>query len=95
MLVFATSVNPDCSLRGIPKFAVTGPPRHGQSQVLNRSGQPHFAAGPYAACNAVTVPGVVVTYTPAAGFSGTDSVTLDEIEVNGGHRAVQVTSTVQ
>jgi dienelactone hydrolase len=95
VVVFATSVNPDCSLRGVPKFAVTGPPRHGVTQVLNRSGQPHFAAGPYAACNAVTVPGVVVTYTPAAGFSGTDSVTLDETGINGGRRAVQVTLTVR
>lgn len=95
VLGFASAVNPDCSSRGLPSLAVTQAPAHGSSLVFRQLGHPHFGSGPYAACNAVLVPGVVITYTPLPGFSGQDAMTFEETDVSGGHRVFRIALTVQ
>lgn len=95
VLDFSLAVNRDCSSRGLPKLWVSQPPAHGTSSVLQRDGHPHFAPGPFAACNAALVPGIAVTYTPAPGFSGSDALTFEETDVNGGHHVFRVALMVR
>jgi dienelactone hydrolase len=95
-LDFAYAVNPDCTSRGLAKISVTQPPEHGSAAVLTQDGHPSFPLGhPFAKCNVLTVPGVSVTYTPEPGFVGSDTVTFDETNVDGGRRSFRVTLTVQ
>jgi len=95
-LNFAFAVNPDCSSRGLPKLWISQTPEHGVAAVLTREGHPVFPAGhPFAKCNVASVPGTAVTYTPASGFVGLDTVTFEEIDVDGGHRSFRVVLTVQ
>jgi dienelactone hydrolase len=95
-LNFAFAVNPDCSSRGLSKLWVSQPPAHGTSAILTRDGHPRFPPGhPFAACNTVRVPGVAVTYTPAPGFSGSDTMTFEETDLDGGHHVFRMALTVQ
>jgi dienelactone hydrolase len=89
-------VNPDCSPRGVPKLWITRPPAHGTAQVATRDDHPRYAQGnPYARCNTVRVPVAVVTYTPATGFAGADSLGFEEIDLDHQDRAFQITITVK
>ncbi len=95
-LNFAYAVNPDCTSRGLAKISVTQSPEHGSAAVLTQDGHPTFPPGhPFAKCNVLTVPGVSVTYTPEPGFMGSDTVTFDETNVDGGRRSFRITLTVQ
>ena len=95
-LNFAYAVNPDCTPNGLPNLAVSLPPEHGTTAVLTQSGHPSFPPGhPLANCDAGTVPGVAVTYTPAPGFVGADALTFKETTVDGVHRWFHVTLTVK
>ena len=95
-LNFAYAVNPDCTSRGLPKLWISQPPQHGAAAVLTQDGHPGFPPGhPFAKCNVTSVPGVAVTYTPAAGFAGSDSVAFEESNVDGGRRSFRVALTVQ
>jgi hypothetical protein len=80
----------------LPKLWISQTPEHGVAAVLTREGHPVFPAGhPFAKCNVASVPGTAVTYTPASGFVGLDTVTFEEIDVDGGHRSFRVVLTVQ
>jgi len=95
-LNFAFAVNPDCSSRGLAKVWVSQDPQHGATQVVTRDGHPSFPAGnPFAQCNAATVPGVAVTYTPSPGFTGSDTLVFEETDVGGRHRAFRIALTVR
>jgi dienelactone hydrolase len=95
-LNFAYAVNPDCSTRESPKLWVSGKPAHGIAEVVARDGHPSFPQGnPFAVCNAASVPGVAVTYTPAPGFTGSDTVVFEELTRDGRHRAFRIGLTVQ
>lgn len=90
------AVKPDCSSRGLPAIAVPERPQHGTVQVTSRDERPSFpAASPFAACNAAPVPATGVTYTPAAGYAGPDTLTLDETDVDGRHHVIHLSLTVQ
>jgi hypothetical protein len=52
-------------------------------------------ANPRSACNKTPVPGVGADYMPAAGFTGSDLVTLDVISGEGVERTVQYLITVK
>jgi dienelactone hydrolase len=93
---FAYAVNLDCTSRGLPKVRVSEAPQHGSVAVLARDGHPAFPPGnPFAKRNVANVPGVAVTYTPAQGFSGSDTVTFEETTVDGGRRLFRVALAVQ
>ncbi len=95
VLDFAFAVNPDCSSRGLPKLWVSQAPEHGTAEVSNRDGHPGFPQGnPYASCNASLVPGVLVTYTSAPGFTGLDAMTFEETDVDGRHHVFRMALTV-
>ena len=96
MLDFSYSVNRDCSVRGLPKLSVSQPPAHGVAAILPAEQRPRFPAGnPYAACNAVPVAGVAVTYTPTPGFTGQDAMVFEETDAEGGHRVYRMSLTVK
>jgi hypothetical protein len=96
VLDFASAVNPDCSSRGLPKLWISQAPEHGAAEVSNRDGHPGFPRGhPYASCNEASVPGVLVTYTPAPGFAGLDAMIFEETDVDGRHHVFRMALTVQ
>lgn len=76
-LVFAVSVNDDCSPKPPPVFQLIAPPIHGEISLLRGSGHPQFSSSSaLAVCNAVTAPGVGIFYTPPAGYAGPDRVSF-------------------
>jgi dienelactone hydrolase len=95
-LYFLSSVNLDCSSRGLPLVSVTRPPAHGAATVVPGDGFPSFnPASPYAPCNKVRVPGVGVIYAPASGFTGEDTMTIEETTLDHEHRVFPVEITVK
>jgi hypothetical protein len=94
-LNFAYAVNPDCTSRGVPKLWVSQAPEHGTTSILSQDGHPAFPPGhPFAKCNVASVPGITVTYTPTPGFAGSDAVTFEETNLDGGHRSFRIALTV-
>ena len=95
-LNFAYAVNPDCTSRGLAKIRVGEAPLHGTAAVLVQDGHPRFPpAHPLAKCNVALVSGIAVTYTPATGFTGSDTLTFEETPVDGGRRLLRIALTVQ
>jgi hypothetical protein len=95
-LYFASSVNLDCSSRGLPQVSVTRPPAHAAATVVPGDGFPGFnPASPYAPCNKVRVPGVGVIYAPASDFSGEDTMTIEEMTLDHEHRVFPLEITVK
>jgi hypothetical protein len=93
---FALALNRECISHGLPNLRLSQQPAHGSSTVVPRDGAAKFVANsPLSACNGVKVPGLAVTYTPQPGFTGIDALSLDEIDANGGHHAIQMALTVQ
>ena len=89
------AVNPDCSSRGLPTVVIAMRPAHGAASVERHDGQPNFpASSPYAVCNANTVPATGVTYTPANGYSGPDTLTLDETTPDGKRLVIRIDLSV-
>lgn len=73
------SVMPDCSSgTSLGAIRITQQPAHGTAVVSQRENFPGFPPGhPNAACNNKKFPAVVLDYTPAPGFTGTDIMTTD------------------
>jgi dienelactone hydrolase len=95
-LYFASSVNLDCSSRGLPPVSVTHPPAHGTATVVPGQGFPSFyPQSAYAPCNTVSVLGSGVVYTPAPGFSGEDAFTIEEVTLDHERRVFPVTISVK
>lgn len=89
------AVKPDCSSQGLPVVTVMDGPAHGSVSVAERREHPVFAASsPFAVCNAQDVPAVGVTYTPAAGFLGADTVTIDTRNPDGRRTRIRLDLTV-
>jgi len=85
------SVNPDCSSRGLSRVTVAQAPAHGAATVGRHDEHPAFPTnGPYAGCNAGLVPSVGVTYTPAPGFSGGDTLTIEDVDVDGKRQVIRI-----
>lgn len=81
-------LNPDCSSMGDPVLRVTSQPAHGTVKMAKGSTYPNTAAGTaYAACSSVKVASVNVDYRAEAGFTGSDTVTIEAIYPNGVDRA--------
>ena len=95
-LNFFYAVNADCSVRGLPKLTFTQPPAHGTAQALEARGHPHFPPGhPYAVCNSDAVAGMSGTYTPEPGFTGDDSLVMDETDLDGRHKVLRFAFTIR
>lgn len=93
---FAYAINPDCSSRGLATLTITRPPGHGTARIQSARGHPRFAAAsPLAACDATAVPGVAITYRPAAGYTGIDTMAFAETDIDGRHRAFRLALTVR
>ncbi len=72
---FAGSVNPDCSVRTLPKSSVLEPPKHGKIEIVHEDVFPN-AKGDYTKCNRTRVLGTVAYYTAAKGFIGKDRIVV-------------------
>ena len=93
---FSYSVNPDCSLRGLSKLVLDQQPEHGVARIGQRSDFPHFPPNSqFAACNSVRVPGATLDYTPARGFTGSDFLAFEVVDLDGRHHSYRVAMTVQ
>jgi uncharacterized protein DUF3857/transglutaminase superfamily protein len=83
-LSFFYSLNPDCTSMGYTAVRVVEQPKHGKIKVEQGTG---FASFPNSnvrsECNKRRSEGVIVTYEPEPGYTGTDSVDLDAIFPEG------------
>ena len=52
------SVNPDCSLLGMPVVRLSAAPTHGVVRTVKTSAFSHFSGAPFDQCNSRRVPGV-------------------------------------
>lgn len=95
MLATFYAVNLDCSARGVPDIAISMQPVHGSAMVSPHAAHPAFPPGPYAVCNGTAVPAVGVRYTPGPGYSGGDSLTLDQVDTEGRRQSIRVALTVR
>ncbi len=95
-LIFAYSVNPDCTSRGLNTIRVTEQPTHGAARVQKTTDFPKFPPSNIRwDCNEAKVPGVALLYTPAPGFSGSDYLGFELISVEGADREFRVALTVK
>jgi dienelactone hydrolase len=90
------SVNPDCTARMLPRMAMTQQPAHGLARIGQRLGFPNYPpASRLADCDNVQVEGTALDYTPARGFTGTDSLAFEVSVGTGLPRTYRVALTVQ
>jgi dienelactone hydrolase len=90
------AVNPDCTSKGLPTVSIANPPANGAAKISRQDEHPNFpATHPFVACNATAVPAIVVTYSPNSGFSGPDTVTIDDLDTSGKHQVIRFDITVK
>jgi hypothetical protein len=95
-LVFASSVNPDCTSRGLNTIRVTQPPVHGTARAEKAKDFPRFPpSNVRVACNTTKVPGMTLLYTPEPGFVGSDYLVFDTISPDGADREFRVALTIK
>jgi len=95
-LAFFFSLRADCSVRGLAIVTVTRRPAHGVAAVAQIDDFVKPEAGSaFAACGTARVPGVALTYTPAPGFTGTDTLAVDSLEAGDQERSMQVNLVVK
>lgn len=85
LLDSAVLLHPDCSSAGTAAIMIASQPLHGQVSIVNGS---FYSAYPVSdpqryACNVKKHPGVQAIYTPAAGYRGSDYLTLSVTTPNG------------
>ena len=93
-VLWAYSLNPDCTSLGQVVVRMTQPPQHGR--VTTRSGRsfPTFASSnSHSVCNTRRVPGVEAYYQPAAGYAGSDAVSFEVMFPSGNYQ--QSTANIQ
>jgi hypothetical protein len=93
-IIFASSTNPDCTLRDIPTVRVLAQPLHGSAISLQAQDFGNFT-GTMVACVKVKVSGIAVDYVPAPGYAGPDFMTVETIFSNGVDRTYNVNLTVK
>jgi transglutaminase-like putative cysteine protease len=83
-LDFLYSINPDCTSIGFATIRMIEQPKHGKITIENGTGFTNFPDNnPRVECNKRRSDGVVVTYEPAPGYTGPDSVDFDTIFPTG------------
>jgi hypothetical protein len=88
------SVNPDCSVLGMPVVRISTAPTHGVVRTLKTSAFSNFTA-PFDRCNTRRVAGVSAEYRPERGFVGTDTFSLDIIYASGREQTESFVVTVK
>ncbi len=89
-------VNPDCTSREFGTIRVVDQPSHGTAVVYQETDFPSFAAAnPRSACNSRKIPGTFVKYTPAPGYAGDDSLSIEAVNADGMSRKIDFTITVE
>jgi hypothetical protein len=77
-------LNPDCSVIGIPTIRVLEASKNGNVIFEKGSGFPAFPENnPRSKCNASSLDGEIIFYTPEPGYSGPDSVMVEIIYPDG------------
>lgn len=95
-LNFFTSLNPDCTLKGLATVRVLSAPNHGQLTVVQGSDYSSFPADSQQyVCNTKKTEGVVVTYVSAPGYFGADAATIEAIFPGGGHKTYEYAISVK
>jgi hypothetical protein len=83
-LEFLYSINPDCSSIGLATVRILEEPKHGKITVANEAGFTNFQRDDLRyECNKQKSEGVAIRYQPEAGYTGTDSVSVDVIFASG------------
>ncbi len=81
---FLVTVDLDCSSKGFATVTTVEPPQHGTITVDHGTGTTNFPqSNPRFECNKRQSEGTQVTYEPAAGFTGTDAMTVDIVYAGG------------
>jgi dienelactone hydrolase len=94
-VLFVPALNSNCSERGIVGLEITQPPSHGTAIVEVRRDMPKFpSSDPLAACNTTLVTGQVVVYTPSAGYTGPETLTLTVTTLDQRQRVLYMNLTV-
>jgi len=80
----ASSINPDCTSDGYPIATVVRKPANGQFDVEKTDAFTSFPKDNIRfSCNSQKVPSIGFYYTSAAGFTGTDNVSLNILYPDG------------
>lgn len=95
-LEFVWSVNPDCTLRGFATVRLVKAPEHGRVTIEQGPGYSNFRQNSqYFPCNKQQTQGVIVSYASNAGYTGSDSATVEWIDPAGGYRQLEYAITVK
>ncbi len=90
-IVFVVSLDDDCGPKPLPLLRLVGAPAHGDIRLVPATGHPGFPPGSrLAACNAATVSGTAIMYTPGTGYAGPDSAVIGVASANGSSRTVTI-----
>ncbi len=93
---FFYSVNPDCTLEGLPIVKLKQAPDHGTVAIEQGTDYPQFSPGNQRyECNKSKSPGIIVSYTSKPGFKGQDAFVLEALYPHGRLRFVSVQMTVE
>ncbi len=80
-----TNVNPDCTAGTVGLIKITQQPAHGKAVVEDKDIYPNFpSTNMHATCNSQKFPGLVVSYTSAPGFTGSDLMAIEVFTRSGG-----------
>jgi hypothetical protein len=95
-LDFFSSVNPDCTLKGLPVVRLSAAAQYGRITIDEDDGYPTFPMNsPYAPCNRQRIRGLAVSYVSNAGYTGSDSASVESIFPGGNYKAVRYSIVVK
>ena len=78
------AINQDCTSMGETVARVETSPQHGTVSIKKGTDHPGFPqSNPRSACNVRSLPSMQVWYSPAHGYTGPDSVSIEMIYPNG------------
>jgi len=90
------NMNVDCSARSLMTIKISQDPVHGTAVVSQRDDYPSYPPNnPRSACNKNKTTGTFVDYTPAAGFTGSDFMTLQVFTDTGQEVDEKIAITVK
>jgi hypothetical protein len=83
-VAFLDELNPDCSIVGIPAVRILEQPKSGKLNIEKGSGFSSFpTTNARFKCNSERSDGAVITYIPNDGYTGSDSLFLEIIYLDG------------
>lgn len=78
------ALNPDCSNAGYLVVTIVKPPANGQATAEKGESFPRFPKENIrSACNSQKLPSMILYYTSNLGFTGTDTVSVEALNVEG------------